>query len=329
LPERLKAKIMTTYVLMRSLAVSAILAAALLSACARVRVTTEIKPDGAWSRTVVLTGPLKKEGMQMPTLEDTFVIPSGAGWKSSDEKKNDNQVLTLERQFTSDGRLQGDVSIKGHQAGNANQPGFLRLTNEVSVKRIAPHQVEYRETLQWKGDSTKVLDDLQPEDLSKIKAHLPKALATDSNAHALAGKMAELAIPVMFGPGDPLLALGFLHPDLAVYRANQRLGGLVTLALEQQFGDKMQPAERRDVARRLIEAALTSPKMSTPDPAAVSASPGTSSGLTPLMFIVKPPGRIVSTNGETDDLSGDVFWAFFEEAAAYKELVLTAVVEVN
>ena len=313
---------------MRSLAASAVLAAALLSACARVRVTTEITPDGAWSRTVVLTGPLKKEGMQMPTLEDTFVIPSGAGWKSSEEKKNDNQVLTLERQFTTDGRLQGDVSIKGNQPGKG-QPGTLRLTNEVSVKRIAPHQVEYRETLQWKGDSTKVLGDLQPEDLSEIKAHLPKALATDANARELAGKMAELAIPVLFGPGDPLLALGFLHPDLAVYRANQRLGGLMMRALEQQFGDKMQPAERREVARRLIEAALTSPKMSKPDPAAASAAPGNSSGLTPLMFIVKPPGRIVSTNGETDDLTGEVFWAFFEEAAAFKDLVLTAVVEVK
>jgi hypothetical protein len=313
---------------MRFLAASAVLAAALLSACARVRVTTEITPDGAWSRTVVLTGPLKKEGIQMPTLEDTFVIPSGAGWKSSEEKKNDNQVLTLERQFTTDGRLQGDVSIKGNQPGKG-QPGTLRLTNEVSVKRIAPHQVEYRETLQWKGDSTKVLGDLQPEDLSEIKAHLPRALATDANARELAGKMAELAIPVLFGPGDPLLALGFLHPDLAVYRANQRLGGLMMRALEQQFGDKMQPAERREVARRLIEAALTSPKMSKPDPAAASAAPGNSSGLTPLMFIVKPPGRIVSTNGETDDLTGEVFWAFFEEAAAFKDLVLTAVVEVK
>lgn len=315
---------------MRSLALSVILPAGiLLSACARVRVTTEIKSDGAWSRTVVLTGPLKKEGMQMPTLEDTFVIPSSAGWKSSEEKKNDNQVLTLERQFTTEGRLQGDVSIKGNQPGKGHQPGTLRLTNEVSIKRIAPHQVEYRETLQWKSDPTKLLGDLQPEDLSAVKAHLPKSLATDANARELASKMAELAIPVLFGPGDPLLALGFLHPDLAVYRANQRLGGLMMRALEQQFGDKMQPAERQDVARRLIEAALTSPKLSTPDPAAASTSPGNSSGLTPLMFIVKPLGRIVSTNGETDDLTGDVFWAFFEEAAAFKDLVLTAVVEVK
>src|SRR5271166_4295665 len=160
---------------MRSLAIPAILVvAALLSACARVRVTTQIQPDGSWSRTVVLTGLQKKEGIQAtPTVEDTFVIPSGAGWKSSEEKKSDNRVLTLERLFAAGSSLQGDVSIK------ADQPGKLRLTNEVSVKRIAPHQVEYRETLQWKGDSSKVLGDLQPEDLSELKARLPKPLATD------------------------------------------------------------------------------------------------------------------------------------------------------
>jgi hypothetical protein len=310
---------------MRFLAQSAILVAAiLLSACARARVTTQIQRDGSAVRTIVLTGQVKKDGMQAPTVEDTFVIPSGAGWKSTEDKKNDNQVLTLERQWPADAHVQGDVSIK------ANQPGKLRLTNEVSIKRVAPHQFEYRETLQWKGDSTKVLGDVQPADLAEIKAHLPTPLATDANAGALAIKVAELAVPVLFGPGDPLLAIGFLHPDLAIYRANQRLGGLMTKALEQQFGDKMQPAERREVARRLIEATLTSSKMSKPDTTGAGAAPSSNnSGLTPLMFIVKSPGRIVSSNGETDDLGGEVFWAFFEEAAAFKELVLTAVVEVN
>jgi hypothetical protein len=47
------------------------------------------------------------------------------------------------------------------------------------------------------------------------------------------------------------------------------------------------------------------------------------------MFILKSPGRVVSTNGEVDEFSGDIFLAFFEEAAAFKNLELTAVVEVN
>jgi hypothetical protein len=46
-----------------------------------------------------------------------------------------------------------------------------------------------------------------------------------------------------------------------------------------------------------------------------------------LIFIVKAPGRVVSSNGEVDELTGEVFWGMFSEAAAFKDLVLTAIVE--
>ena len=46
------------------------------------------------------------------------------------------------------------------------------------------------------------------------------------------------------------------------------------------------------------------------------------------MFIVKTPGRVVSSNGELDDLTGEVFWALYDDAATFKDVVLTAVVEV-
>jgi len=297
----------------------------LLTACARARVTTEIQSNGSWKRTVALSGQQKKDGVQAtPTLEDTFVVPTGAGWKSSEETKDTNRMVTLERSFAPGATLQGDVSIK------SSEPGKLRLVNQVTVKAAGPHQLEYRETLAWKGPPpSKILGDIKPEDLARLKSHLPKPLATDANARALADKAAELAIPVLFGPNDPLLALGFLHPDLALYRANQRLGSVLVKALEEQFGDKMQPAERREVARQLIQETFTSGKLSQPDPATVAATPGNSGGLTPLMFIVKPPGKVVSTNGEIDEFSGEVFWALFEDAASYKDIVLTAVLETN
>ena len=85
-------------------------------------------------------------------------------------------------------------------------------------------------------------------------------------------KAAQLATPVLFGPGDPLLAVGLLHPDLAVYRANQRIGAVLVQALEQQFGDQLQPAERHEVARQLIQEMFLSDKISQPDPAAAEAN---------------------------------------------------------
>jgi hypothetical protein len=36
---------------------------------------------------------------------------------------------------------------------------------------------------------------------------------------------------------------------------------------------------------------------------------------------------VVSSNGEVDDLTGEVFWGLFSEAAGFKDVVLTAVVE--
>lgn len=298
----------------------AVAACVVLAGCARVRVTTSIQADGSWTRTVVLISPEKKDLQVMPTLEDTFVVPSGAGWTSKEGKQTDERVLTLERVVVAGASLQGDVSIK------AGDGAKLKLVNEAKVTRVGPHRFEYRETLRYTGEPNKLLGEIKAEDLGKIRSYLPKPLATDANARALAQKMAVLAAPMLFGPGDPLLAIGLLHPDLAARRAGQRLGALLIKALEEQFGDQLQPAQRREVARQLIDDTFTSSKISPPDPAAASSNKN--SGITPLMFTVKTPGRVVSSNGELDELSGEVFWAFFDEAAAFNDVVLTAVIEV-
>jgi len=310
---------------MRSFAISIALAAVfLLIGCGRARVTTHIQSDGSWTRTLELTGQQKREGVQaMPTLEDTFVVPTGPEWKSSEETKDNNRAVTLKRSLPPGATLDGDLSLK------SREPGKLRLVNHVTIKPSGPHQLEYRETLHWTGAPNKFLGDIHLDDMTRLKAHLPKPLATDANAHALVDKAAELSVPVLFGPGDPLLAMGMLHPDLALYRLNQRIGSVMVKALEQQFGDKMQPAERREVARQIIQETLNTSKLTQPDPAAAVAASGNNPGLTPLMFIVQPPGKVISTNGEIDEFSGEIFWALFEEAASYQDVVMTAVLETN
>ena len=310
---------------MRLFAISSTLVAAvLLSACARARVTTTIKADGSWVRTLAFTGQEKKSDMQMgPTLEETFVIPSGAGWKSHEEKKKDERTVIAERTLPAGPRTQSDLTLKGSAEGK------LTLVNDVSVSRTGPRRFEYRETLHWKGEPLKIGENIKPEDLAEIKAALPKPLATDANVRALAERTATLVLPVLFGPGDPLLAVGLLHPDLAERRITQRIGAALLKALEDQFGDKMQPAERREVARHLIATSFGTAKPAQPDPSAGPPSGKNNSGLTPLMFIVKAPGRVVSSNGEVDELNGEIYWALFSDAASLKDVVLTAIVEVN
>jgi hypothetical protein len=196
--------------------------------------------------------------------------------QSREEKQKEERSMTFERTLAPGASLKGDLSIKG------DDPEKLKLVNEVTVTRAGPRRFEYRETLRWQGAPPKSFGNVKPEDLAEIKFGLPKPLATDANARALAGKTAALAIPLTFGPGDPLLALGPLHPDLAERRDSQRIGAILLKALEEQFGDKMDLAQRREVARRLISKTFSATRPSQPDPSA--GPPSTkSSGLTPSL----------------------------------------------
>jgi hypothetical protein len=100
-------------------------------------------------------------------------------------------------------------------------------------------------------------------------------------------------------------------------------------ALEEQFSDRMTPAQRRDVTLKLIDASLAQAKPKTPDASAGPPSGKGGSGLTPLMFIVKTPGTVISSNGDLDELTGELYWALFPPAASLKPAVLTAVVEMD
>jgi len=295
---------------------------ALLTGCARARVTTEIRSGGAWTRTVALTG-IEKSGGEFDfggSIQESFVYPQGDGWKSQTVDNALDQTMSFERTFAAGAALKGDLSLKG-------EAGSLSLINEVAVTRLTPRRFEYRETLRWTGADPIGLK-MKPEDLEKLKATLPKDLATDGNAAAVAMKLAELAMPVLFGPGDPLFATGLLHPDLAEYRATERIGSLMVKALEDQFGDKMTLSQRREVTLKLIQAKLAQARPSEPvDP--TRPEDGKSPGLTALMFILKSPGKVVSTNGERNELTGEICWALYSPAAALKPVVLTAVVEMN
>lgn len=297
-------------------------AAVLVCGCSRARVTTELKADGSWSRSVSLTGQQKKEGMQMASLEDTFVLPSGPGWKQTDQSKGDERTLVFERGVAAGSSVKGDLSMKGDAAGK------LVLVNEAAVTNAGPHRYEYRETIRWVGDQPPGMTQLGPDQLADIKSSLPKSLATDDNARALGQRTAALAIPMIFGPGEPLLAIGLMHPDLAQRRANQRIGTVLMQALEEQFGGKMTMTERRDVATRLIRTSFSSARPSQPDPSAGPPS-GNNAALTPLMFVLKTPGRVISTNGERDDLTGEIYWAMYPEAALLKPVSLNAVCELD
>ncbi len=136
-------------------------------------------------------------------------------------------------------------------------------------------------------------------------------------------------MPMFFGPGDPILTIGFFHPDLDGRRMNQKIGSVMLTALQQQFGDKLTQDQRRDITLKVIAMLLARSKQTAPSPNAGPSTPGQGAGFTPLMFVLKTPSKITSTNGETDELTGEGFWALYPPAAALKPVVMTATVDVN
>lgn len=305
----------------------AVLGLMLASGCARGKFVTEAKADGSWQRTNIFTGKAQKDGAMPGTaLEDIFALPSGTPtWKRREETKGDDRILTYDRTLAPGASLKGDVSIKGDEAGK-----FL-LLNQVSVTKRGPNQVEYRETLHWSGPSDLTMNAVKPEELAKVRSALPKAVATDENAKAIMESAAKQFIPMLFGPGEPLLALGIMHPDLAERRIYRQAGSSLDKALVERFGDKLTAAERHEVVANLIRVQLSASKPAAPDPAGGPSSPkaGNGNGLTPLIFIMHAPGRVVSTNGERDDFSGEVYWALYPQAALFSDIVMTAVYDVT
>ncbi len=295
------------------------LASVLFTGCSRARITTEIRSGGDWSRTVAITGQ-EHTSEVTSSIEDVFVLPKGDGWKKHAETTDVGYTATFEKAFAAGASLNGDISFKGDE-------GKVSLANEVSVKMVAPRRYEYRETLRWTGPPPKAMRLITP-DLADVKAALPTALVTNANAQAVEARRTTLAVDLLFGPGEPLLILGLLNPDLAEHRARQRIGNALLKALEGQFGNKMTPAERREVALKLIAATFAYSKSIKPDPSAgepVRNDPG----LPPLMFIVKAPGKIISSNGEVDNLTGEVYWALFPPAASLHPVTLTAIVQMD
>jgi hypothetical protein len=301
--------------------------------CGRSKFVTQIEPDGGWRRTATISGKVQKEGgMSMPgtSIEDIFILPGeAAGWKKTEEAKGDDRTLTFARTLASGASIKGDLSLKG------DGPDQLSLINQVTVTRRAANRIEYQETLRWvgsKNSSSTTMpgnDNIKPEDLARIRAALPASLSTDENAKAVAEGAVKQFMPALFGPGEPLLALGIMHPDLAERRIYRQLGTSLDKALVDRFGSKLTSEQRRAVVTSLINAQVNAAKPAAPDPTSPPTSgkgaKNNSAGLTPLIFIVHGPGRIVSTNGERDDFNNEVYWALYPPAATFADVVMTVV----
>ena len=296
-----------------------------IAGCARMSATTELRPDGTITRRLEFHAPASDnaQGMSLgPKADDIFTFPAAPAWTVTRTKKDQEIIIKAERTLKPADVLPPDIKLKGAK-------GAALVTNTLSVKQVGPGRWEYRETLHWNGDRPPEMTRVPVEAKAAFKEALPAALATPENIQSLGELAFKEFWRALFGPGDPLLSMVLLHPDLAERKVIRRIGTAMNDALIAKFGDKLTQDQRGVIVKRIVQKAMADTTTSTKakaDPQAPQAD-NNSSSMAAMMFVVKLPGKVVSTNGERDDITGEVYWALFAEAAAVGDVTMTATCE--
>jgi hypothetical protein len=290
----------------------ALVCAGLASGCkALVVAKTTVKEDGSWTRTVRFRG-----RSSLGELKGIFLLPSGGPWKTSKEWAKQQASYTAQRRLRSGETLRRDVVV-----GELSREPAKLLSNEVTVHRVAPGRLEYRERLRWHGGRPKALVNPERRLLHRLQQALPSGTATEADTREVTQTVLHDLWRLWFGPGLPFYDSE--QDDLAERRLKRLLGMSVDRALWRKYGERLSDAQRRSSARRWV---------------AILIKEGSGAGnrgplglddlaLVPLLFSVQLPGRVVATNGEYDEVAGEVFWGLFPEAAASGDVVLRATCE--
>lgn len=288
-----------------------------LGGCSRVSVTTTVNADGSWSRRNEFTQSKSNPGSS-GQLADTFVLPVGAGWKLSKSVTKDEVKCLATLHLNGPAQCERDVSVRRKNLGP------VLVTNSAVVRQVSPGVWEYRETLHWAGPKPKELTDPPADVIKAIKTALPAALATDSAARALVPRLIQGVWSAIFGPGQSILPTMLLQPDAAEHMLRQRTGAGIDRALGETFGSRISQAERRVTVARLVGAIAEQTKGQSSSGGAKTSESTDGTDLPSLTFTLKPPGRIIRSNGEVDEYSNEIWWSLYPEAAALGDVVMTA-----
>lgn len=307
----------------------------LISGCARMGTSTEVKPDGSFVRTVVYRGSAPStDGFAMgPSLEDIVAPPRTPGWKvtrEKDPKTPTELVITATRGFAPGETLSDDLALRAPKKKDApkNVPPTVVLGNTLAVTKLPDGKLEYRETIRWRGTKPTELHQGDPEIIAALAGTLPNL---DKAGQARVAQRIQQGVwQALFGPGEPILGLLMTHPDLGEFKLKKRLGESVATALQAELGEKLSEGERRIAVQKLVTLITADVKDRTKKQ--VNAGPGGSPDgsedtLVALLIKAKLPGKLIQTNGEQDPVTGEVVWGFLSPAPAAGDLVLTAVCE--
>ena len=196
------------------------------------------------------------------------------------------------------------------------------LKNFVQVKEIEPGVYEYYEKIvnpypepfSTNTDAIKFKESL-------VKA-MPEGISLDDETMNLMTKQMVISISrIMFGPDDHVFGSLITNPEGAGRRIKAKLGKVLDATFKTHLSAKLNDEQRKAVIKKLMaevdgESIKDSKKSeASPDKASESSFIG-------MSVCVKFPGEIISTNGEVDPYTGEVFWDFLSASAELEPLEL-------
>lgn len=305
----------------RSLALSVLAGTAVMtSGCGQSVVTTTIDSSGSYTRNLKFTDDNETD----TPLGQLFRLPSGASWNTKLTKTSDNvTTFTALRTFAPGDTDAKDIVVVVRKGET--------LTNSASVRRIKPGLWEYREVLHWTGPADPSISGAN--DLTSIvKEALPPEFATDTNAADVGQSILRAFTSSALGPPSPTIDMVMVgNEDLSNKILEKDVDKPIDVALRQRFGDRMTAAQRHEVVRKIVYAAEQ-----TGSDTASNAATNSNAGSSPpnvsrdspevnsLTFVLRPPGKVRSTNGIYNDYTGEVVWGLDPLSASFGDVVLTA-----
>ena len=335
---------------------AALLTLVLLSGCARERVAVTVGKDGTWTRKTVYiaTGPeVSPGGSKAAEVGKYFSLPSGEGWKLTEQKVKDEQRVIAERTLKLDQTIENDIAVRETpktdllppepdkklgtvllRRDDPPAPTRILTSNTATVRQVTPGRYVYTETIHWIGDPPASMHTLDEKQTALVKTALPAQLATDENVKFVAGTFVREFDLALVGPPSPLmhrLPLFMNAPEVFFRLAAKRVGKGLMSALKEKFADQMTAEQRRALTTILIQGIMEDVKANGPSKAgdAQSGENKKNSSGASIFISVRLPGRVVETNGIADAFSGDITWTFYPEAASFGDVTLTATCDTN
>jgi hypothetical protein len=290
--------------------------AALLATCgcARATLRTELHGDGSWTRVERFVADNES------ALQDTFDLPTGAGWMTLPAEEKGDVIHTARRTLREGQTLRRDLVVAGDETDAMEQ----RLTSEVTVRRDGEHGWEYREVLRWHGPRPKPFLDCEQELRRLLREGLPDRLAKEEVLQDLPRQTLRDGWRILLGPGEGWQS-GLIHEEFGVRQMQRKLAHAIDRRLVGEFGRRLSHEERQALVRKLVP--VVPFNFGADDKENEGWFDENDEASVPLMFAVKMPGRLVATNGEYDPVAGEVLWGLAAAAPALEEVVLTATSE--